>query len=192
MSRTNPYKKKRRTARRTLLLYGEGLCEEMFLKHLKRLYAHNRNVAVTIRNGRGGNPASIVARAGNAPGGFDVRVVVLDNDKGLKEIRQARSEAGDRSIQLFENKPCLETLLLSVLDGGVDYERRSSGWCKEQFQSQYTSKKKRADIREYQRVFPKDLLDTERTRVKGLDRLIALMEGSFLGRMRVCNRGSLG
>jgi len=39
MSRTNPFKKKRRAAKTTMLVYGEGQAEEMFLKHLRSLYA---------------------------------------------------------------------------------------------------------------------------------------------------------
>jgi len=44
MSRTNPYKKKRHVAERTLLVFGEGLSEEILLKHLKSLYSYNSNV----------------------------------------------------------------------------------------------------------------------------------------------------
>ena len=75
MSRTNPYKKKRRSASRTLLMYGEGLGEEMFLKYLRSLYARDSGVAVTIRNGKGGNAVNIIIDASNAPGDFDKRVV---------------------------------------------------------------------------------------------------------------------
>ena len=54
MSRSDPDKKKRRAASQTLLMYGEGLGEEVFLKYLRGLYARDSGVAVTIRNGKGG------------------------------------------------------------------------------------------------------------------------------------------
>ena len=40
MSRTNPYKKKRRHANKTLLIFGEGMNEEVFLKHLGTVAKH--------------------------------------------------------------------------------------------------------------------------------------------------------
>ena len=179
MSRSNPFKKKRRAASKTLLVYGEGLGEEMFLKHLKRLYAYGSNTAVTIRNGRGGDAASIVINADNEPGGFNKKVVVLDNDKRPEEMNRARQEAQTRGIELFENNPCLEAMLLVVLNGGQSYKTKGSGWCKNQFQSQHIGKKKRSDTREYERVFPKSLLDAKRSQVAELDTLISLITGNF-------------
>ncbi len=93
MSRTNPYKKKRRSASRTLLMYGEGLGEEMFLKYLRGLYSRDSGVAVTIRNGKGGTATNIIANAINEPGAFERRIVILDNDKGEQEMGHARVEA---------------------------------------------------------------------------------------------------
>ena len=92
MSRTNPYKKKRHSANRTLLMYGEGLGEEMFLKYLRGLYSYGSGVAVTIRNGRGGNAVAYI-NAVNEPGAFDRRIVILDNDKSEQEMNCARTEA---------------------------------------------------------------------------------------------------
>jgi hypothetical protein len=74
MSRTNPYKKKRRAAKQTLLMYGEGLGEEVFLKHLKRLYAKDSGVAITIRNGKGGGFKNIVMALDNFREDFFVKV----------------------------------------------------------------------------------------------------------------------
>ncbi len=91
MSRSNPLKSKKRKENKTILFYGEGLTEEVFLKYLRSLYAYNTGVKVTVRNNRGGDPVSMVANASNEPGFFSRKIVVLDNDK--KEIKQARIEA---------------------------------------------------------------------------------------------------
>jgi len=176
MSRTNPYKKKRRAASQTLLMYGEGLGEEMFLKYLRSLYARDSGVAVTIRNGKGGNAVNIIIDASNAPGDFDNRVVVLDNDKGNVEMQQARQEATNRGIELIENTPCLEAVLLSVLTDGKNYSDKQSAWCKDKFQSDYLDKKKRTELSEYGKIFPKILLDKQRSRVQELGKLIFTME----------------
>lgn len=178
MSRTNPYKLKRRAAQKTLLIYGEGLSEEMFIKHLRSIYAYNSNVAVTVRKGKGGTADRIVIDAGNA-GDYDRKVVLLDNDKGAKEMAAARAEAKKRGIELIENCPCLEATLLSILNKGASYKDKPSSWCKGQFESNYIEKKKRSEPSEYVKIFPKTLLETHRKKVVILGRIIAVLEGNF-------------
>lgn len=177
MSRSNPGKKKQRAAKQTLLMYGEGAAEEAFLKYLKSHYARDTGVAITIRNGKGGDPESIVRNAVREPGAFDRCVVVLDNDKPEQEMRAARQIADSSNIVLVEQAPCLESILLSILNNGTSYERRPSAWCKNEFESRYIEKKRRRDVRAYQDVFPKELLDTRRTQVDTLNVLITFMEG---------------
>lgn len=178
MSRTNPYKKKRRFAKSTLLMFGEGLHEEIFLKHLKNLYARDSGVAVTIRNGKGGTAVDIVTNATREPGDFDRRIVVVDNDKGQHEMERARAEARQRGVELLENSPCLEAILLSILRNGTSFSGRQSDWCKSEFESNYLNKKKRTELGEYDKFFPKATLDTQRTNVLELNSLISLMQGS--------------
>ena len=175
MSRTNPYKKKKRRAKRTLLIFGEGFGEEMFLKHLRKLYSHNSGVAIDIKKGKGGNARNIVIDAGKIPGAFDKKVVVLDNDKPKTEMAKSREEAKDKNIELLENTPCLEYLLLSILDKRSS--RKESNWCKHKFESEYISKKKRGEPSEYDKLFPKKLLDSKRSIIPELDKLISIMEG---------------
>lgn len=178
MSRTNPYKKKRRVASQILLMYVEGLGEEIFLKYLRGLYARDSGVVVTIRNGKGGNVVNIIIDASNALGDFDKRVVVLDNDKGDTEKQRARREATKRGIELIENTPCLEAILLAVLNDGKNYSDKQSGWCKKQFQSKYLDKKKRTELNEYGKMFPKTLLDEQRKKISELEEIISTMEGN--------------
>ena len=177
MSRTNPYKKKRRAASQTLLMYGEGLGEETFLKYLRGLYAQNSGVAVTIRNGKGGNAVNVIIDATNAPGGFDKRIVVLDNDKGEEEMQLARQEATNRGIILLENTPCLEAILLAILNNGKNFSNKQSSWCKSEFESKYLDKKKRIELNEYEKYFPKTLLDKQKTKVPELKKFILIMKG---------------
>lgn len=176
MSRTNPYKKKRRSANRTLLMYGEGLGEEMFLKHLRGLYSRDSGVAVTIHNGKGGTATNIITNAVNEPGSFDRRVVILDNDKSEQEMNRARTEARQREIELLENTPCLEAVLLTILRPGQNFSGKTSAWCKNEFESNYLNKKKRTEIEEYGKVFSKNILDTQRTNIAALNAIISLME----------------
>ena len=175
MSRTNPYKRKRRQANKTLLIFGEGMNEQIFLKHLKKLYCCNTNVAITIRKGKGGNSSNIVIDASRVPGEFNRRVVVLDNDKPKGEIEQARNIAKNKDIELIENTPCLEYLLLSILDSSKISD--SSPECKNIFESKYINKKKRKEAYEYDNIFTKELLEEKRVIIKILDDIIQIMEG---------------
>jgi hypothetical protein len=175
MSRTNPYKKKRRQASKTLLVFGEGFNEEMFLKHLKVLYAFEKNVAITVKKGKGGDAQNIIIDADKILGSYDRKIVVLDNDKPKAEMAKARKEAKDRNIELIENTPCLESLLLFILD------KKPSGkisvWCKNEFEKKYIDKKKRGEPNEYIKLFPKKLLEARRLKIVELNRLILIMEG---------------
>ena len=177
MSRTNPFKKKRRAANRTLLVFGEGMCEEMFLKHIKSLYSYSANIAVTVRKGKGGTAVDVVIDSDKIPGDFEKKVVVLDNDKSGDEMQQARKEAKSRGIILIENTPCIEALLLSILESGTDFSSKTSAWCKKEFESKYIDKKKRSNPEEYNKHFHKKVLDSKRTSVKELNAIILLMEG---------------
>lgn len=175
MSRTNPQKKKRRSANITLLMYGEGLGEEMFLKHLRSIYSQNSGTTVKIRNGKGGNPSNIIISAINEPGDFNRRIVILDSDADEQEMEKAHVNAKQKNIELIENHPCLEAILLSILRSGESFSNKTSAWCKKEFESNYIERKKRKDIAEYKKIFTKNLLDKQRGNILELNILISLM-----------------
>jgi len=177
MSRTNPFKRKRRSASKTILIYGEGLDEETFLKHLRSIYSNNTNVAVTIRKGKGGSVLDLVIDAYKSYGAFNKKVVVLDNDKGITEMRKAKTEAKKRRIELYENTPCLESILLSILVNGKNFRNKSSKWCKQEFETKYLDRKRRNELKKYTKLMPKKLLDKQSNKIPELKRLISLMRG---------------
>jgi hypothetical protein len=177
MSRTNPYKKKRRQAKNTLLVFGEGLGEEMFLKYLRKIYSYNSNTAITIKKGRGGTADRIVIDANKVHGGFDRKIVVLDNDKPKAEMAKARQEARNKGIELIENTPCLEFVLLMILEDDKVSSGKNTKWCKNQFESKCIDKKKRGEPEEYMKLFPKKLLDKKRIKISELEKLISIVEG---------------
>ncbi|MEA1925950.1 MAG: RloB domain-containing protein [Patescibacteria group bacterium] len=176
MSRTNPYKKKKRRARKTLLMFGEGFNEEIFLKHLRKLYSYNSGTATKVKSGKGGDAQSIIIDADKTYGAFDRKIVVLDNDKPKNEMVKARQEAKRRKIELIENTPCLEFLLMSIIIGKKLNEKNSS-WYKSEFESKYLDRKKRREPNEYDKLFPKKLLDSKRPAILELNKLISIMEG---------------
>lgn len=175
MSRTNPYKKKRRQASKTLFILGEGFSDGMFLKHLRKLYSFNSGVAITVKKGKGGDAESIITEAIRTPGAFDRKVVVLDNDKSNTEMNGAREIAKNKGIELIENSPCLEGLLLLIFSEKID--GKNSEWCKNKFESTYIDKNKRGEPSEYDKFFTKKLLDSKRSKILELNKLILIMEG---------------
>lgn len=175
MSRTNPYKLKRRHANKTLLVFGEGFSEEIFLKYLKSTYSFNKNVAITIKRGKGGTPYNVVLDANKIPGAFDRRIVIIDNDKPKTEIQKARSIAKEKNIELIENTPCLESLFINILDKKYN---QNSNWFKHEFESKYLDRKKRDELDEYIKLFPKKLLEKKKADIIELKKLISIMEGN--------------
>ena len=147
----------------------------MFLKHLKNLYSYKSNVAITVKKGKGGDARSIVVDADRTPGAFDRKIVILDNDKTKTEMAKAMQEAKSRNIELVENTPCLEFLLLSIIDKKPSEE--NSNWHKGEFESKYLDKKKRGEPSEYIKLFPKKLLDAKRLKISELNKLVLIMEG---------------
>lgn len=147
----------------------------MFLKHLKKLYSFNTGVAITVKKGKGGDAKSIIIDAIKTPGAFDRKIVVLDNDKPKSEMVGARKEAKSKGVELLENTPCLEYLLISIID--KEPGEKNSIWCKSEFESKYLSTNKRGEPSEYDRLFPKNLLNSKKSTIPELDKLISLMRG---------------
>lgn len=176
MSRTNPQKKKRRATKFTVLFYGEGQADQIFLKYLRRLFAYNQGVEVKIRKGKGGAPSEIVNTAIKCPGTFNKRIVLIDADKSIPEINIAQKIAQSQKLPLIINRPCLEALLLRILTS-KNYSTKKASWCKSEFERKFISKKQRSEIHVYQKYFPKDLLNAQRKKIAILDRIISSMEG---------------
>lgn len=175
MSRSNPKKKKRREAKTTVLVYCEGQGEEIFLKHLRSLFSYNSGKSITIKNGKGGTATSIVQNAIKHSAGYNTRVVILDNDKGKREMEKARSLAEKGGIDLIENTPCLEATLLHILEGKPFKSKKSSS-CKKYFEKNYLSKQQRGELFRYNEVFPKVLLELKRKECETLDQVLHWFE----------------
>lgn len=89
-------------------------------------------------------------------------------------MKKARQEAKRKDLELFENKPCLESLFLKIL--GNKTSTKDSNWCKREFETKYIDKKKRRDVNDYQKLFSKDLLDDRRKQIPELERLLRVIE----------------
>lgn len=88
----------------------------------------------------------------------------------------AQLEADRRKIMIIQNKPCLEGTLLSIFRENKDFSQKSSKWCKNEFEKCYLDRRKRDDISEYGKIFPKSLLDKKCSSVSVLDQIIHLIK----------------
>ena len=174
MPRKKQQKSIRKKQKRTILFYGEGASENVFLRHLKNIYANDLGIKITIKNGNGGSPDMVVRKAINREGDFGIRVVIVDSDR--PEIEKAREIAGEKGIHLLENEPCLEALLLRILNIGKFTENKSSKYYKKEFEKKHICENKRCDIDEYAKIFLKKVLDSRRKEIGELDRMIGFVE----------------
>lgn len=151
--------------------------EAVFLKHLKKLYFEEANLAITIRKGKGGDPVNIVLDAVKVVEDFNVRIILLDNDKSKKQMTEARELANKNGVRLIENTPCLEHLFLLILNSKLISGKSLE--CKRRFELEYINRKQRRDLGEYDKYFAKGALDEKRNDIKILHDIIKVMEGNF-------------
>lgn len=113
----------------------------------------------------------LVIEAGNVLGGFDRRAVKLDKDRSAAEIKKAEQLAKKTGIVLIWTKPCIEALLLDILEN-KDFSSYQSKTCKQRFEKQYVNTAKRTDSRAYESIFPIGVIEDARKRIPELDALI--------------------
>lgn len=168
--------KRIRTVSSTALVYCEGVHDLTFLRHLIKLYTRERTVTTKFRTkqGKGGSPDTLVIEALNTPGDFDRRLVKADRDRDPAEIERAESLAAEHSAVVVWSIPCLEALLLSVIDGG-DYSGRQSKDCKDMFESTHIKAEKRTDGQAYTRIYTLEVLEAARQRLPELDQLVGFI-----------------
>lgn len=165
--------RKQHRVRRTLLVVGEGDSEEAFLKHLRDLYCGGGGgVAVTVRNAHGKGPENVVDHTIRQARiySYDEHVAFLDTD--IPWTDKLKKEARKASIEMVGSSPCLEGLLLSIL--GKRPPEKSDA-CKKLIKQLLD-----LDLTErtsYGAAFPKAVLESARTRLPELDRLLRLYEG---------------
>jgi len=177
MSRTNPYKKKRREAKKTILLYCEGSDDKTFLNYLKELFARDSGVFVNIKENHGGE-ANGVLRGVLKQIKADIMVCIYDIDTGVDIALKQKVKKQD--ILCIENSPCLESLLLTILEKEKDYSNyQKCNQCKKIFESKYLDKKKRKNKRNYAKFFPKKLLIQKAKTIENLKILIDLINGNY-------------
>lgn len=168
-----------RQVRPTALVYCEGAHDLAFVRHIKKLYSNRSatNTRFKAQQGGGGSPDSIVQEALRIPDDFDRYLVKVDNDRTRAEHDNAVTIAETKAnIEICWSAPCLDAMLLSILNPNKHYSRYQSSTCKHEFERNYIAADKRRARSAYDRVFTIRRLEEARQRIVDLDQLIKFFE----------------
>ncbi len=166
--------RKQRAAKIPVLIYCEGKHDATFVRYLQRVYAPaNERNSFDVKPGVGGGAISVVRNAQRVEGDYALRVAKFDNDRGDDELKAALAECRESLLPCICT-PCIEATMLEVLEG-KSYGDITTAACKRQFHT-YIPEDRRLDIEQYARLFPRELLESARSRVKALDAIIRVFE----------------
>lgn len=157
-----------RKTKPTLLAVGEGHSEKAFLTHIKGLYSDG-SLKSTILSASGKGPQNVLEHAlrchRNTP--YDRVAVLMDMDIPwpLKKVQEAKN----KGFILIGSDPCLEGLLLEILDrrkGGCNNE------CKELCHPLLAGPS--TDRDSYAELFNRERLESVMQRMKCVEQLVNL------------------
>lgn len=173
----NPSTPALRPIKTTVLAYGEGEDEKIFLRHLVWLYCRRDKVSVSTSSAGGGDPTHMLHGAIRFRRGEkrDLEFILLDTD--VPWPQEMKDLAEKEGFKLIGNEPCLEAFFLDILESPKPWQGAGTGRCKEFFEEHCLERNFNED--ECVRLFPKSLLNTARRRNNTLDMLIKMIEGSL-------------
>ena len=169
----------RRRVLSPVLIYCEGIHDQVFVRHLHQLYkpGGSQYYFDIQRGGGGGSPRGLVVKARNRPGSYESRLVVCDSDRGFAELKNAGEVASKSGVGIIAFQPCLEATILGILEPRL----KCAGWSTEQYKRHLHQKHiggpKRSDPRSYS-VIERGLVDKARTNNEQLAELVRLFEKS--------------
>lgn len=167
-----------RIQKNTVFGFGEGEAERVFLRHLRGLYASGRT-SVKIDAAGGKDLSYILEKAVRVRGGIPYNHSFLLIDTDREWVTHLKIKAKKKGIELIGSSPCLEGLLLSILEPGINYGSRLSGDCKKRFQDTYLQADRMITDVDCKRLFSNTILNRAKTNIQPLRRIIEIMEGNF-------------
>jgi len=170
---------------KSILLFGEGKSEAVFLAHLRQLYGA-QTTAIKVEHGRGGSVHTVVQNA--------IKIASLAEYTGVLILLDSDRDDGPvpakwcKEHRLFIKwcTPCLEAILLEIM-GDKSLSRLRSGAvaaerCKSHFQTTHLGTDRSGQVlvrlnNALKSKFPRDLLDAARARIPVLDEIIHAIQG---------------
>jgi hypothetical protein len=164
-------------ARESIVLFGEGKTETIFLDHLKTVYEAHRHLKIKVGTGQGKTPRDVAARLVNTllrVGHYDRSLLLIDSDI---EHHLTSKYLKTHNITLVLSMPkCIEGLMLKILDelpkGAAHSSSKDlkSAFMKYLVTTESSYARKFAD--KCPALFPKELLDAKRRQIPELDAIL--------------------
>jgi len=166
----------------SLLMVGEGPAERFFLQHLKSLFwCKNCGHNVTVDNAHGGSPEDVVHQADILlfQRAYCRCAIVLDGDIPSKPntFKDILEKYPKIEISIIQSMPCIEGLMLEILEGKYP---KTSRQCKSLFRRKHISGHHFRNPRQYEKLFPKELIEEAAIRIKPLEKMIRFLKNEPL------------
>ncbi|MCX6865154.1 MAG: hypothetical protein NTV46_02855 [Verrucomicrobia bacterium] len=171
----------------SILLFGEGKTDAVFLSHLRDLY-RVPGTAIKVEHGRGGSEQTVVHGAIKIAclADYSNVLILLDSDRNDEPIPPEWCR--EHRLSIKRSAPCLEALLLEILgDGklsGLRHGANASDRCKSHFQGTYLGTDRSSHVlgrlkKTLQARFSLELLEEARTRIPILNEIIHAIGGGI-------------
>jgi hypothetical protein len=168
-----------RQIQKTVFAFGEGETENIFLKHLRSIYA-NGKTHTTVDHAGGKNTSYIIQKAIRVRSfnSYNHSFIFLDTIPvwSLTDKNYAKA----KSFELIGSEPSVEAIFLRILEPPKDFSTESASNCKRRFNKIYLNGNSRAiNENECKKFFLKSRLDLARKYIPELNRIIEIIEGNF-------------
>ena len=167
-----------RILRKTAFAFGEGESENVFLKHLRGLYADGKTqTKVDHAGGKDVNYILEKATRIRSTGHYDHSFILLDTvPEWPKSIILL---ARERDFELIGNHPCIEATFRSILVPGRNLNGDDTRAHKRLFSNDHIGGRNVISEVDCKRLFLKARIDSARKASTELNRLIEILEGHF-------------
>ena len=171
----------------SILLFGEGKTDAVFLAHLRDLYKAP-GTAIKVEHGRGGSVQTVVQGALKIASLADYSgiLILLDSDRDDEPVPPDWCK--DPRAVIKYSSPCLEALLLGILGdaklSGLRHGANASARCKSYFQGTYLGTDRSGLVLDrlkkiLQAKFPLHVLEEARFGIPVLNEIILAISGTF-------------
>jgi len=136
------------------------------------------DVVVKVECGAGGAPKSVVERAVRLKGvsAYDKCFVLVDADLPFEcDAELERRMRKKPHLEILTATPCIEGLLLAILDVNFSPSAVTAGECKRIFERRYLPKDRKTYKHSYARIFSRQMIDARRGSVPELDAILRAM-----------------
>ncbi|QTN32942.1 hypothetical protein HZ994_11615 [Akkermansiaceae bacterium] len=166
--------------KKSIVLFGEGKADAVFLNYLRSLYADQIQARVLIDAGQGGGPKQVATRLIKKHldlGAYARSLLLIDEDLPTDEIPNAWLRK--HKITLVTSGPrCLEGILLTLLDDPPPKKDRhlSNAW-KKRFCRNHLGTDRDTEIldrfkKKCPELFPQELIEAQKKEIPSLREIV--------------------